>query len=76
MTSSDPMRVIGVSYQAAGAKEVTLLSTPGVRVKLFDGAQLTGILFKDQNDPEEQCLSGLNVRELSIKRRPSLERAF
>jgi len=55
------MRVIGVSYQAAGAKEVTLLSTPGVRVKLFDGAQLTGILFKDKKDPEEQCLSGLNV---------------
>jgi cation transport regulator ChaC len=62
MVSSDPMKVLGVSYQAAGAKEVTLLSTPGVRVKLFDGAQLTGILFKDKNDPEEQCLSGLNVR--------------
>jgi cation transport regulator ChaC len=61
MVSSDPMRVIGVSYQAAGAKEVTLLSTPGVRVKLFDGAQLTGILFRDKGDPEEQCLSGLNV---------------
>jgi len=62
MVSSDPMRVIGVSYQAAGAKDVTLLSTPGVRVKLFDGAQLTGILFKDKNNPEEQCLSGLNVK--------------
>jgi len=62
MTSSDPMKVIGVSYQATGSKEVTLLSTPGVRVKLFDGAQLTGILFKDKNDPEEQCLSGLNVK--------------
>jgi hypothetical protein len=56
------MKVIGVSYQAAGAKEVTLLSTPGVRVKLFDGAQLTGILFKEQKYPEEQCLSGLNVK--------------
>jgi hypothetical protein len=61
MAPSDPLRVLGVSYRAAGAKEVTLLSTPGVRVKLFDGAQLTGILFKDKNDPEEQCLSGLNV---------------
>jgi cation transport regulator ChaC len=61
MVSSDPMKVIGVSYQAAGSKEVTLLSTPGVRVKLFDGAQLTGILFRDKEDTEEQCLSGLNV---------------
>ena len=61
MVSSDPMKVIGVSYQAAGSTEVTLLSAPGVRVKLFDGAQLTGILFRDKEDAEEQCLNGLNV---------------
>ena len=61
MASAGPSRVIGVTYQDPKGKDAVLLNAPDIKVKLLANAELTGFLFKDKNNGEENCLSGLNI---------------
>ena len=62
MASEDRSRVIGITYQDPKGKDAVLLNAPDIKVKLLDNGELTGILFKDKNNGEENCLSGLNIK--------------
>jgi hypothetical protein len=61
MATADPSRVIGVTYQDPKGKDAVLLNAPDIKVKLLANAELTGFLFKDKNNGEENCLNGLNI---------------
>jgi hypothetical protein len=61
MATADPSRVIGVTYQDPKGTDAVLLNAPDIKVKLLANAELTGFLFKDKNNGEESCLSGLNI---------------
>ena len=67
MASVDRSRVIGVTYQDPKGKDAILLDAPDIKVKLLDNGELTGVLFKDKNNGEENCLSGLNVTGVIYK---------
>jgi len=61
MATADPSRVIGVTYQDPKGKDAVLLNAPDIKVKLLANAELTGFLFKDKNNGEENCLNGLDI---------------
>jgi len=67
MVSVDRSRVIGVTYQDPKGKDAVLLNAPDIKVKLLDNGELTGILFKDKDNGEENCLSGLNIKGVIYK---------